>query len=431
MKRIIFLLEFLLAFSVFIGCTSNTSTSKIQKQTIDENASRLSSDMESEDDDYAPQYTQIWRSKDKNISFRFASKYGFRESVNCNITGDFYGINIEIDNTWESKGKYDGEMYFSTDGSKGKLYELFYGEYKLSKNKNSLILIIQEVYKNKVDKHDLKKGDKIVFEKISGLNAQTHKNEENKADKDFTYTYNSDTKVLTFYGKGIIQEGVEDKADNGWTKIKDPKHIVISSGITGIGDFAFFAEDKDERIGGDIQSKNYFSKIEDVKMPDTITEIGETAFFGCKSLKSIKLPSKIKIINDSTFGLCNSLSSVTMGDYIEKIDTSAFYNCKKLKTVKMPNKLRVIGYKSFENCTELSNIEIPGSTNSIASYAFIGCGKLKDITVPKNVKKIGMRAFGYITDKRKVKDFTIKGYKGTATEKYAKKNGFKFVALNK
>ena len=95
----------------------------------------------------------------------------------------------------------------------------------------------------------------------------------------------------------------------------------------------------------------------------------------------------------------------------------------------MPNKLRVIGYKSFENCTELSNIEIPESAKSIATSAFIGCKKLKEISVPKSVEKINTRAFGYITDKKKVNGFIVKGYKGTAAEKYAKENKFKFVAL--
>ena len=428
MKKGLIPLVLVLIISMLAGCASNNTHSKSnnQKQTIEENGSKLSNDTESEDDDYDPKYTQVWRSKDKNISFKITSKYGFEDR--CNIMGKFYGIDIEIDHSnWDPEGDCDGEMYF--DRVTNKVNNLFSGGYYLSENKNLLTFIVRKVYKNKLDKYGIKKGDKIVFKKISGLKAQTHKNDENKTNTKFNYTYNSKTKTLTFSGKGIIQEGVEDKADNGWTKIKDPKHIVISSGITEIGDFAFFAKDKDERIGGDIQSKNYFSKIEDVKMPDTITEIGETAFFGCKSLKSIKLPSKIKIINDSTFGLCNSLSSVTMGDYIEKIDTSAFYNCKKLKTVKMSKNLRIIGYKAFENCEELSNIEIPESAKSIAPSAFIGCKKLKEITIPKNVSKIGFRSLGYIDDGEKVNDFTIKGYKGTAAEKYATDNGFKFIAL--
>ena len=72
---------------------------------------------------------------------------------------------------------------------------------------------------------------------------------------------------------------------------------------------------------------------------------------------------------------------------------------------------------------------------TIDKEAFFNCKKLKTITIPKSVKKIGKRALGYIWKNNHsntiiCKDgFTIKGYKGTAAEKYAKQNGFKFVAI--
>ena len=417
---------------MLIGCnlTHKTSFLKSSKQATEE-TSKLLNYVESEYDDYAPKYTQIWRSKDRKIIFKFVSKYGFKGSFSCNITGEFYGAPIEIYNTWEPKEKYDGEMYFSTDRDSDKLYELFHGEYKLSKNKNSLIFVIRKVYNNIVDKHGIKKGDKIVFEKVFGTKAQTHKNQKNKTNANFNYTFDSKTKTLIFNGKGIIQQGIEDKADNGWTKIKDPKHIVVNSGITGIGDFTFSAVDKDEDIAGDTLVKNYFSKIEDIKIPDTVNNIGETAFYKCKSLQSVKLPSKLKIINNSTFGLCSSLSSVTMGGSVEKIDSYAFEGCKKLASIELPDSLRIIGYKSFGNCVKLSKVKLSNSTESIALNAFIGCEDLKEVTIPASVTNIGVKAFGYLNESKKNNDFTIKGYKGTAAEKYAKKNKFKFVALKK
>ena len=429
MKKGLIPLVLVLIISMLAGCASNNTHSKSnnQKQTIEENGSKLSNDTESEDDDYDPKYTQVWRSKDKNISFKITSKYGFEDR--CNIMGKFYGIDIEIDHSnWDPEGDYDGEMYF--DRVTNKVNYLFSGGYYLSENKNLLTFIVRKVYKNKLDKHGIKKGDKIVFKKISGPKAQTHKNEENKADKDFTYTYNSKTKTLTFRGKGKIKE--DYLINDAWTKIykiKEPNHIVIGSGITGIGDFVFYAVDKKEKIGEDSIPKNHFSKIEDVSLPDTITNIGQCAFGDCKSLKSIKIPSKVKVISESAFSSCSSLRSVILGDNVEKIEAFAFDDCKKLESIKMPNSLKVIGYMSFKDCSELKTVELSDSTKSIAVDAFIGCEKLKEISVPKSVEKINTRAFGYITDKKKVNGFIVKGYKGTAAEKYAKENGFKFIAL--
>ncbi len=416
---------------MLVGCSSTptSSNSTLQKQTTQTNTSELLNDVESEDvdNDYAPEYTQVWECKDKNFSFKFACKYGFKESFPANVTGKYYETEIEIFNTWEPKGKYDGKMSVSTDRGKDKLYNLFDGEYKLSENDDSLTFVVRKVYKNKIDKHGVKKNDKIVFTKVSGPKAQSHENDDKKTNSDFAYTYNSDTKTLTFSGKGIIRQGIEDDA---WTRIKNPKNIVVDSGVTGIGDFAFYAIDEDKEIAGEVAARNYFCNIEDIKLSDTVSKIGTNAFYGCKSLKGIKIPSKVELISESAFNSCSSLCSVTMGDNVEKIDSYAFCNCKKLSTIIMPNNLKIIGYKAFENCVELSDIKLSASIKSIASDAFIGCKNLKEITVPQSIIKIGIKALGYADEREKVDEFTINGYKGTAAEKYAKDNGFKFVALD-
>ena len=69
-------------------------------------------------------------------------------------------------------------------------------------------------------------------------------------------------------------------------------------------------------------------------------------------------------------------------------------------------------------------------SQQINSHAFFACNQLKKIRIPKSVKKIGKEALGYESRGTIINDFKIKGYKGTAAEKYAKKNGFKFFALN-
>ena len=70
---------------------------------------------------------------------------------------------------------------------------------------------------------------------------------------------------------------------------------------------------------------------------------------------------------------------------------------------------------------------------TIGDCAFFECKNAKEITVYKSTKKIGDHAFGFIHSKNleleKVKGFTITGTKGSAAEKYAKKNRFKFKAL--
>ena len=95
-----------------------------------------------------------------------------------------------------------------------------------------------------------------------------------------------------------------------------------------------------------------------------------------------------------------------------------------------------ISKDAFSSCINLTNIVIPNSLLSVGGGAFMNCSKLKSITIPRNMEDIGEYAFGYSDigihygPPVKYEDFTIKGYKGTAAETYAKENGFKFIALD-
>jgi hypothetical protein len=140
-------------------------------------------------------------------------------------------------------------------------------------------------------------------------------------------------------------------------------------------------------------------------------------FFNCRKLQSINIPSSVKTIKRA-FSHCNALTSFKFPKYLKTIKYQTFYSCKNLKKVTIQNKVTKIESKAFDNCKSL-----------------------KKITIPKSVKKIGKYALGYILKYQPsgdndyinvpIKGFTINGYKGTAAEKYAKKNKFKFVALKK
>ncbi len=129
------------------------------------------------------------------------------------------------------------------------------------------------------------------------------------------------------------------------------------------------------------------------------------------------------------YPLAKKAKKFTVPKTVKKISKKAFYGNTKLSKVKFKsNKLKTIN-GCFEGCTALKSIKLPKSLKNIEYYSFYGCKKLKKVTVPKNVKKIGVQALGYKNSNSRVKGFTIKGYKGTVAEKYAKKNKIRFVAL--
>lgn len=75
-----------------------------------------------------------------------------------------------------------------------------------------------------------------------------------------------------------------------------------------------------------------------------VTSIGDSAFFDCESLKSIKIPNSVAIIEDFAFANCKSLKSIELPNSITSIGDAAFpKDCKIiiLDEKKTKNKLEL------------------------------------------------------------------------------------------
>ena len=128
-------------------------------------------------------------------------------------------------------------------------------------------------------------------------------------------------------------------------------------------------------------------------IPDYVTEIGNSAFYGCSSLKSITIPNGVTSIGDSAFFGCSSLTSITIPDGVTSIGASAFCFCSSLTSITIPGGVTSIGYAAFCGCSSLTSITIPDGVTSIGGYAFSGCSSLTSITIPDSVTSIGYYAF--------------------------------------
>ena len=71
----------------------------------------------------------------------------------------------------------------------------------------------------------------------------------------------------------------------------------------------------------------------------------------------------------------------------------AFYGCSSLKQIKLPDGLQSIGYGVFDGCSSLGEIKLPDGLQSIGYRAFGGCSNLKEIELPKGLENIGTGAF--------------------------------------
>ena len=73
--------------------------------------------------------------------------------------------------------------------------------------------------------------------------------------------------------------------------------------------------------------------------------------------------------------------SITIPDSVTSIGNNAFYNCSGLTSINIPSGVTSIGNYSFINCSGLTSIDIPNSVTSIGIYAFNNCSGLTSITV--------------------------------------------------
>ena len=235
----------------------------------------------------------------------------------------------------------------------------------------------------------------------------------------------------------------------------------------------------------------YCGNLESVTMPTSLKEIGRCAFYET-NLKSVVLPTGLKYISNEAFKFCYNLKTVTLPNTVESLGDACFGSCTSMQSISIPNSVKDMRWSTFDRCTSLKTVTIGSGVDTMNAYSvFGGCTSLesitvnsankdfssangilynkykseillypinkkdtaytvpssidtlyemsangntylKTVTIPSNIKDIGDYAFGYIGEKynyQKVSGFTIKGYKGTAAERYARNNDFNFVQL--
>ena len=188
--------------------------------------------------------------------------------------------------------------------------------------------------------------------------------------------------------------------------------------------------------------------IYEYTIPDSVTEIGDYAFYSCDSLTSITIGDSVTTIGDDAFAYCSSLTSVTIGDSVTTIGIRAFCECTSLTSVTIPdsvttigdyafnscdrlrefkgkvaedngrilvvdgvlkafahrcgateytipNSVTAIGNSTFSECTSLTSVTIPDSVTTIGDYAFYSCDNLTSVTIGGSVTMIGGKAFNW------------------------------------
>lgn len=172
--------------------------------------------------------------------------------------------------------------------------------------------------------------------------------EKNDCGEAASWSLDIENGVLTISGSGDMTDFVspssyEDKPDASpfYKYSSFIRSVVVEEGITSIGEYAFY------------KCKN----IEEIKLPSTLTAIDSYAFYECSSLKNIELPDGLTIIDYYAFGYCG-LTSVDIPDGVTEIPDYCFSDCVALESISIPASVSTISSYAFNKAEQLETVEI-------------------------------------------------------------------------
>lgn len=111
-----------------------------------------------------------------------------------------------------------------------------------------------------------------------------------------------------------------------------------------------------------------------------VTAIGGYAFYMCKSLYGVSIPSTVTKINECAFEGCSGLSAVVIPNSVTYLGVDAFARCTSLNSIDIPSSVTKIDQLAFSNCSGLTTVTLGAGVTNIAAKAFNGCSALTTIS---------------------------------------------------
>ena len=203
---------------------------------------------------------------------------------------------------------------------------------------------------------------------------------------------------VTIIGENGLYLGMHGQTGEKIEKITIPSNVEIieTNGLANLSNLKTVVISKDSKLHTIGDSAFYCCKsLESIKLPNTVTSIGKNAFFLCENLEKITLSTKLKEIKESTFQSCSSLTTVNIPKSVTTIGKNAFASCSSLKDVTLNKGLKKIGDNAFLNCSSIVKLELPSTLTSIGKSAFENCTSLKSVNIPSKIKELKSKTFYY------------------------------------
>ena len=139
-------------------------------------------------------------------------------------------------------------------------------------------------------------------------------------------------------------------------KIGDLTWTLCKNGVltvSGIGTIPDYRVTPTEILPPWFENRNY---IKTVDIGNSVTQIGNLAFFRCDSLTDVSIGNSVSRIGYRSFLACISLTSLVIPNSVTEIDSASFAGCKGLLTLTIPSSVSVIRSGAFYDCVSLEEI---------------------------------------------------------------------------
>jgi len=163
--------------------------------------------------------------------------------------------------------------------------------------------------------------------------------------------------------------------DNAFSDCLSLSAMVIPSGVTSLGEYVFSrcpslislivesgnpVYDSRDNCNAVVktQTGELLYGCKGTVIPDSVTSIGQYAFYRNYGLESIVIPRNIASIGYKAFSYCTNLSSLTLSEGLESIGAAAFEACYGLTTVRIPKTVAALGSSAFLSCHDLTSVRI-------------------------------------------------------------------------
>lgn len=156
----------------------------------------------------------------------------------------------------------------------------------------------------------------------------------------------------------------------------------------------------------------YLSTITSIEVPDTVTSIGEMAFLGCTSLKTVKLSTGVAKIEKNAFGSCSALQEVQVAKdnpnfssldgvlYSKAQDTLVIYPAAKTDAAyTIPSGVTSVAMYAFSENPYLETLAIPNSLIKVGDSAFFNCKNLRSVSYNGTEEEWNQIAIGLLNEK--------------------------------